>query len=209
MASELENARKNIIRAAFILPLKHPTYLQYKLLFFHRTPALFIAQNRQSSVRCLFNISFHHHLKAHSSVFYLQQVAQTQLTHRILPLLIAYHNHPCTMLHLISFLLVFPTTPITVISSHFCTLNLDFFWVKRKHNQRLETNSFLEETGSTQLPRSHVQWERQDRVSQAIEENEETSLSSYTPQPAFDKNRPDCYLVWHSYLQVLCVPQGS
>lgn len=147
MPSELENARNNNICAAL--------FFHYDILFicnkndyFSTGPLLCSAQRTGSAqqVRCLFNISFYCNLKAHSSVFYLEHVADSaQGTKRHISSLLLSQSPLQYIVLNFSFCLVFPATPIIGVSSRIFPLNLHFFWVKRKQHQRLGTNSFLKE----------------------------------------------------------------
>lgn len=73
-----------------------------------------------------------------------------------------------------------------------------------KH-QGLWTYFFLKEAGATKLQQSCGQQEGQARTPQAVEENKETSLLSYTPPAAVAEAAvPTVVCGTHLYLQVLC-----
>lgn len=122
-----------------------PYLFDTKKYYFSTGPLLYAVHRTGSAqqVRCLFSISFYHHLKACSSVVYLQHVAQSAQgieCHVSLSPLLSQSSLQYIALNF--FGLVFPTTPIILISSHFCPL-ISF---------RLKGNSTRPKTGDKFLP---------------------------------------------------------
>ena len=178
----VKNARNNTICAALFCHYDS-LFIFNKTCYFSTGPLLCLVHRTGSTqqVRCLFNISFYRHLKACSSLFYLQRVAQTLLRVQNVtsPHRFYCHNHPYSHI-----LVLLPTE--------------SWFPSGQIQHQRLGTSSFLEEAGGTELQQTCGQLERQAWIPQAAEENEETSLDSYTPPPALDRSSRDSYLAWHS-----------